>query len=80
MLCAHILKPRKNKFPIYASEGRRKQKYVSYISSPLRPTKICKTPTCKMHYKKYTNFKNLSKSRGIKIIFPRLMYDFEILS
>lgn len=79
MLCARILKPRKSKFPMYASEGHRKQKYLSCISSPLRPTKICKMPACKMHYKKCTNFKNLSKSRGIKIILAGLMYDFEIL-
>lgn len=67
MLCAHIRKPRKNKFPMYASEGHREQKDVFYISSPLRLTKIYTMPACKMYYKNYTNFKKLSKSRGIQI-------------
>lgn len=67
MLCTHILKPRKNKFPMSASEGHRKQKYVSYISSPLRPTKIYKTSPCKMYYKNMQTLKFSSKSRGIKI-------------
>lgn len=69
MLCARILKPRKNEFPLYASEGHRKQKkiYVSYISSPLRPTKIYKMPSCKICYKNMQTLKKMSKSRGIKI-------------
>lgn len=58
MLRTHILKPRKNKFPTYASEGHRKQKDVSYISSPLRPTKIYKMPACKMYYENIQILKN----------------------
>lgn len=66
MLCAHILKPRKNKFPLDASEGRRNQKDVFCISSTLRPTKIYKMPASKMYYKNIQTLKNCLNQEALK--------------